>query len=180
MAPSNAKAPAVFLDRDGTLMRDVDYCGDPNKVDVFKGVTEAFGKLKDHGYKLLIITNQSGIARGLFSEEQYRTVEREVLRQIGEGLIDATYFCPHHPDDDCKCRKPSPEMVLLAAREHNVDLGRSFFIGDKPSDLNCGRNAGVKTILVCTGYGKDTDEDLADFVAKDLNEAADIIVSAAP
>lgn len=172
-------APAVFLDRDGTLMQDVDYCDDPKDVHVFEGVSEALRKLKQRGYKLIVITNQSGIGRGLFNEQQYRAVENEVARQIGDDLLDATYFCPHLPNDGCKCRKPSPEMVLRAARDQDVDLTRSFFIGDKPSDLECGRNAGMKTVLVKTGYGKDTDESLADFVAENLNAAVEVILDEA-
>jgi D-glycero-D-manno-heptose 1,7-bisphosphate phosphatase len=171
-------SPAVFLDRDGTLMRDVDYCGDIKDVAVFEGVPAALRKLNECEYKLVVITNQSGIARGYFTEEQYRAVEAEVSRQIGDGLIDATYFCPHLPENDCKCRKPSPEMIFQAARDHGIDLARSFFIGDKKSDLQCGRAAGVKTILVRTGYGKKTDHALADFVARDLNHAADMILEA--
>ncbi|MEP6602423.1 MAG: HAD family hydrolase [Spartobacteria bacterium] len=168
---------AVFLDRDGTLMRDVDYCGNPEDVDLIDGVPEALRKLKARGYKLIVITNQSGIGRGFFDANQYRKVEAELARQIGEGVIDATYYCPHRPEDDCKCRKPSPQMILDAARDHDVDLARSFFVGDKDSDLNCGRNAGLKTVLVQIGYGKDADESLADFIAADLGEAAEKILS---
>jgi D-glycero-D-manno-heptose 1,7-bisphosphate phosphatase len=171
---------AVFLDRDGTIMRDVDYCGDPKDVDVFDGVRASLRKLKNRGYKVFVITNQSGIARGYFTEEQYRAVEREVLRHVGEDLIDATYMCPDKPNSGSKRRKPSPEMILEAARHHHVDLVRSFFIGDKESDIECGRNAGVKTILVRTGYGKKTDEALADFVARDFIEAADVILRTTP
>ena len=167
---------AVFLDRDGTLMEDVDYCGNPKDVRVFSPVPEALRKLKQRGYKLFIITNQSGIGRGHFTEKEYGAVEREVARQIGDGLIDATYLCPHRPEEGCKCRKGSPEMVFRATRDHDVDLSRSYFIGDKESDMDCGRNAGLKTILVQTGYGKETNEKLADFVALDLAEAARIIV----
>ena len=176
MTSSKGKWPAVFLDRDGTLMRDVDYCGDPKEVKLLPGVPKALRQLKGLGYKLIVITNQSGIGRGLFNEQQYRAVEAELARQIGNEVIDATYFCPHLPEDGCNCRKPSPEMILQAAREHNVDLAGSFFVGDKASDIECGRNAGVKTILVRTGYGRDTNERRADFVAKDLNEAADLIL----
>ncbi|MDB6148411.1 MAG: D-alpha,beta-D-heptose 1,7-bisphosphate phosphatase, partial [Spartobacteria bacterium] len=142
---ADKSSPAVFLDRDGTLMRDVDYCGDPKDVDMFAGAAEALRKLKDHGYKIIVITNQSGIGRGYFDETQYRAVEAEVSRQIGAAVIDATYFCPHLPDDGCECRKPSAEMIFRAARQHDVDLKRSFFVGDKESDIECGRNAGVKT-----------------------------------
>jgi histidinol-phosphate phosphatase family protein len=171
-------SPAVFLDRDGTLMRDVDYCGDPKDVDTFAGAAEALRKLKDHGYKIIVITNQSGIGRGYFDETQYRAVEAEVSRQIGAGVIDATYFCPHLPDDDCDCRKPSAEMIFRATRQHGVDLNRSFFVGDKESDIECGRNAGVKTVLVQTGYGKEADAQLANFGARDVNHAAELILHA--
>ncbi|MEY2486870.1 MAG: D-glycero-D-manno-heptose 1,7-bisphosphate phosphatase [Verrucomicrobiota bacterium] len=171
------KSAAVFLDRDGTIMRDVDYCGDPKNVEVFNNASPTLRKLKERGYKLIVITNQSGIGRGYFSEAEYRAVEDEVARQVGDNLIDATYYCPHLPADGCKCRKPSAEMVLSAAREHAIDLSRSFFIGDKKSDIECGRRAGVKTVLVKTGYGKDTDHRLADLVASDLAEAADMILN---
>jgi D-glycero-D-manno-heptose 1,7-bisphosphate phosphatase len=167
---------AVFLDRDGTLMRDVDYCDDPKEVHMFPGASEALGKLREHGYKIFIVTNQSGIARGYFSEEQYRAVEREVCRQLGEDLIDATYFCPHRPDQACDCRKPAPGLVLRASSEHHLDLRRSFFIGDKDSDMQCGRSAGVKTILVQTGYGEVADAGAADFVVPDIAGAANLII----
>jgi D-glycero-D-manno-heptose 1,7-bisphosphate phosphatase len=167
---------AVFLDRDGTIMRDVDYCGDPKDVEVFGGATEALRMLKDRGYKLFIITNQSGIGRGYFTDEQYRAVEGEVLRQLGNDLIDATYYCPHGPDSICGCRKPEPGLVSQAAHDYNLDLTRSFFVGDKDSDIQCGQHAGVKTILVHTGYGQYADQSAADFVASDLSHAADIIL----
>jgi D,D-heptose 1,7-bisphosphate phosphatase len=173
-------SPAVFLDRDGTLMRDVDYCGDPKDVDVFEGASETLRELKQRGYKLFVITNQSGIGRGYFTERQYRKVEAEVLRQLGGGLIEATYFCPHVPDHGCNCRKPAAEMVFSAAREHGLDLARSFFIGDKESDMGCGRNANVKTILVHTGYGEEADHSIAEYVAKDLTEASQIILHTIP
>lgn len=159
-------------------MRDVDYCGDPKNVHVFENAPVALRRLKDRGYKLIVITNQSGIGRGYFTDTQYHAVEREVARQIGGDLIDATYYCPHLPTDRCKCRKPSPEMILQAARDHNVDLSGSFLVGDKTSDVESGRNAGVKTVLVRTGYGEATDAGRADLVANDLPEAAEIILKA--
>ena len=171
-----ARNPAVFLDRDGTLMHDVGYCGDPKEVSLVDGVPEALRKLKEAGYRLIVVTNQSGIGRGYFDETQYRAVDTEVSRQIGKNIIDATYHCPHLPNDGCTCRKPSPEMVLQAARQHDVDLCSSFYVGDKKSDIECGRNAGLKTILVRTGYGKETDGKLADFVADDFKAATDIIL----
>jgi len=173
---TKASNPAIFLDRDGTLMRDVDYCGAVEDVHVFEDAPAALRRLKDAGYRLLVITNQSGIGRGYFNEQQYRAVEAELSRQLGESLIDATYYCPHLPENNCKCRKPSPEMVVRAAKEQGIDLSRSYFVGDKRSDIECGRNAGTKTILVRTGYGKEIDPGLADFVAEGLTGAADLIL----
>lgn len=169
--------PAVFFDRDGTLMEDVDYCGDPRDVRVFAGAREALQRLKSGGFRLIVITNQSGIGRGYFSEEDYRAVDRELMRQLGD-VIDASYHCPHSPDDKCTCRKPSAELILRAEREHDLDLARSFFVGDKATDLECGGNAGVRTLLVRTCYGATTDESLANFVADDLREAAEVILRA--
>src|SRR3954471_19961172 len=126
MTDADQKSPAVFVDRDGTIMRDVDYCGDPADVELLDGVSEALLDLKSHGFKIVVITNQSGIGRGYFDEKQYREIEAEVDRQIGKDVIDATYYCPHLPEDGCKCRKPSPEMIFQAARDHHVDLPKSF------------------------------------------------------
>src|SRR6185295_3629766 len=146
-------------------------------VHVFEQASIALRRLKDAGYRLFVITNQSGIGRRYFNQQQYGAVEAEVARQLGGNLIDATYHCPHLPEDNCKCRKPSPEMVVRAAEEHGIDLARSYFIGDKRSDIECGRNAGIKTVLVRTGYGKETDPALADIVAEDLRQAADLILA---
>ena len=165
------------MDRDGTLMTDVDYCGQPANVRVFGDAPEALRRLKDASYKLVVITNQSGIGRGYFTEEQYRAVEAEVARQVGNGLLDATYYCPHVPADRCKCRKPSTDMVVRAAHDYDLDLSRSFFVGDKQSDIDCGRNAGVRTILVRTGYGSAANVKNADFVAEDLLDATDRILA---
>jgi D-glycero-D-manno-heptose 1,7-bisphosphate phosphatase len=176
MISSDEKSRAVFLDRDGTIMHDADYCSDPKQVHVFEGTPEALRRLKRKGYKLIIITNQSGIGRGFFTLEQYRAVETEVLRQLGPGLIDATYFCPDTPEQPSKCRKPAPGMILEAARDHHVDLARSFLVGDKEIDAECGRNAGVRTIRVRTGFDKMTDGSSANWIAEDLPAAANLIV----
>lgn len=172
----DALSPAVFVDRDGTIMQDADYCSDPKQVQIFAGVPGALGRLKSKGFKLIIITNQSGIGRGLFTVEQYRAVEAEVLRQLGDGLIDATYFCPDVPGQHSSCRKPAPGMIVQATREHRIDLSRSFFIGDKEIDAECGRNAGVRTIRVQTGLAPDTHGSAADWVAHDMVAAAKIII----
>jgi len=173
----NESAAAVFVDRDGTIIHDADYLSDPKQVQIFPGVPEALRRLKSKRFKLIIITNQSGIGRGLFTIDQYRAVEEEVLRQLGDGLIDATYFCPDVPGQLSKCRKPSPGMILQAQREHRVDLARSFFIGDKEIDAQCGHNAGVHTIRVQTGFDRDTSGSIADWVAADVPAAVEIILN---
>ena len=159
-------------------MRDVDYCGDPAQVEVFPDAASALGRLKARGYKLIIVTNQSGIGRGYFSENDYRAVEWEFLHQLGEGLIDATYFCPDLPEANSPRRKPAPGMILEAQRDHRLDLARSYFVGDKASDIECGRNAGVRTILVQTGYGAHEANCQADWTARDLTHAAEMILGA--
>jgi D-glycero-D-manno-heptose 1,7-bisphosphate phosphatase len=177
---ANQLSAAVFVDRDGTVMEDADYCSDPSQVKIFPGVPEALRRLKSKGFKLIIITNQSGIGRGIFTVEQYRTVEADVLRQLGDGLIDATYFCPDVPGQQSSRRKPSPGMILQAQEEHQIDLARSFFIGDKEIDVECGRNAGVRTIFVQTGPHRDATGIAADWIVKDLPAAADIILNTKP
>jgi D-glycero-D-manno-heptose 1,7-bisphosphate phosphatase len=173
---SDALSPAVFIDRDGTIMQDADYCSDPQQVKIFPGVAEALKRLKSKGFKIIIITNQSGIGRGFFTIEQYRAVEAEVLRQLGDSQIDATYFCPDIPGESSSCRKPAPGMILEAVREHQIDLTRSFFVGDKEIDAECGRNAGVRTIRVRTGFDRETSGSTADWIAEDLPAATQIIL----
>ncbi|MBA3962905.1 MAG: HAD family hydrolase [Chthoniobacterales bacterium] len=177
MIVPNESVPAVFLDRDGTLMEEVNYCSDPKQVKVFPGVPGALERMKARGYKLIVISNQAGIGRGYFTEEQYRAVEAELARAILPATLDATYFCPDHPDRPTNRRKPAPGMVLEAQRDHRIDLARSFFIGDKAIDIECGRNAGVRTILVKTGYGANEHaQSGANWIAEDLREAAAIVL----
>src|SRR5437016_9715816 len=130
----DALSPAVFIDRDGTIMEDCVYCSDPKNVKIFPGVPEALQRLKSNGFKLIIITNQSGIGRGLFTVEQYRAVEAEVLRQLGVGLIDATYFCPDVPGQHSSGRKPAPRKIVEPTRELHIDLALPFSIGHKYID----------------------------------------------
>jgi D-glycero-D-manno-heptose 1,7-bisphosphate phosphatase len=165
---------AIFLDRDGTLMEEVHYCADPATVKVYPGVSGALRSLKNAGFLLFIVTNQSGIGRGIVTEAQYRAVEAELLRQLGDGLIDGSYFCADAPGVASRRRKPEPGMILEAA-EFAVDLSRSFLIGDKRSDVECGRRAGAVTIQVMTGYGREQ-KCSADFTARDLAEAAAIVL----
>lgn len=174
--PPNESAAAVFLDRDGTIMREVSYCADPKQVEIFPGVPEALQRLRAHGFKLIVITNQSGIGRGYFSEQQYRLVEAEVARAILPATLDATYFCPDDPAHATARRKPAPGMILEAQRDHHLNLARSFFIGDKAIDVECGRNAGLRTILVQTGYGAQETAAKPDWIARDFSAAAGIIL----
>ena len=167
---------AVFFDRDGTLMAEAHYCGDPEQVRVYAGVSEGLRRLKEAGFRTLIVTNQSGIGRGLITEAQYRSVQAELIAQIGEGLIDASYFCPDAPGKPSRCRKPEPGMVLDAAAEFDIDLAGSFVVGDKAADVECGRRAGVRTILVLTGYGAEQDCS-PDFRAADVAAAIDIVLN---
>jgi D-glycero-D-manno-heptose 1,7-bisphosphate phosphatase len=178
MTSIKARSPAIFLDRDGTIMHDADYCSRSDQVRIFAGVAITLRRLKKAGYKIIVITNQSGIGRGFFTEQDYRAVEAEVLRQLGNGLIDATYFCPDVPGQPSEHRKPAPGMVLQAAREHDVDLSRSFLIGDKEIDTECAHNAGVRSIRVRTGFDKATSGSRAEWVAEDLPAAAEIILKA--
>lgn len=177
MIDMNRYNAAVFLDRDGTLMEEVDYCSDPEKVCLIEGTSDALGRLKKAGFLNVIVTNQSGIGRGYFTEEQYCAVHQELLRQIGPGLIDAAYHCPDTPELASQRRKPAPGMLLEAARELHIDLSRSFVIGDKTSDVECGRNAGVRTVLVQTGYGKDQAGCSPDALVRDINAAVEFILS---
>ena len=173
-------SPAVFLDRDGTIMEDTDYCSDPKDVRIFPGARDGLRRLKSQGFKLIIITNQSGIGRGRFTLEQYRAVEAEVSQQLGDDLIDATYYCPDSPGQPSNCRKPAPGMVIQAAQDYKIDLSRSFFIGDKEIDVECGHNAGVSAIRVRTGTQRDVTGSNADWLADDLSAAVQIILNTKP
>ncbi|MEO6054504.1 MAG: HAD family hydrolase [Chthoniobacterales bacterium] len=166
---------AVFLDRDGTLMEEVHYCKDPALVRVFPGVASALRALRVTGWKCIVITNQSGIGRGLITEAEYHAVDEELQRQL-DGLIDATYFCPDTPDKPSARRKPEPGMLLEAASDLALDLKASFFIGDKEADIACGKAVGCRTILVQTGYGANYAGSPPDFTVPDLVDAASLIL----
>jgi histidinol-phosphate phosphatase family protein len=169
--------PAVFLDRDGTLMVDVDYPREPNDVRVFSDVPASLKRLRDAGFANVIITNQSGIGRGLLTEQQYRAVHERLLTSIGDELITATYYCPDPPGPNALRRKPLPAMVYEAAHDLDLDLARSWFVGDKASDIECGRSAGLRAILVLTGKSTAANPEAgAAYVAKDFATAAQFIL----
>lgn len=179
---------AVFLDRDGTLNEDPGYLGDPSKVKLFPGTGKALSSLKDRlHFKFIVISNQSGIARGLITEDDVAAVDLKIneLLKPDNVQIDAFYFCPHHPDfssqEEIECRKPSPSLVFRAAEDFNIELNGSYFIGDSPSDILCGINAGLKTLLVKTGYGVESISVLQkqnifpSFVAENITDACNLI-----
>ena len=179
---------AVFLDRDGTLNEDPGYLGEPGQVKLFPGTGEALSILKnDFNFRLIVISNQSGIARGLLTREKVDSVNSKINELLSQNnvSIDAFYYCPFHPDfsseEECRCRKPSPKLIFDAQKDLSIDLSRSYFIGDTIADIECGINAGLKTVLVKTGYGVDSfsilqkQNKFPTFVAENIKEACNFI-----
>jgi len=170
--------PAVFLDRDGTIIQEKNYLDNPDGVVLIPGAVEALKLLRGAGFALVVVTNQSGIARGLYSLDQYWSVAARVEDLLGESgvVLDATEFCPHHPEIDgpCDCRKPGTGMYRTAARALELDLSRSYFVGDRIKDVLPARALGGVGILVRTGYGAlEADRLDGDVVVKnDLLDAA--------
>ena len=175
--------PAVFLDRDGTLIQEAHYLADPDHVRLVPGAVGALERLRAAGYALVLVTNQSGIARGIYSAEDYHAVAarlEEVLEQSGVPL-DGTYYCMHHPDysGPCACRKPGTEMYLCAALELGLDPAASWYVGDKVTDVLPAKALGGKGVLVRTGYGQEQERHLPVGVAAvdDLAQAAALILA---
>ncbi|MEQ1860512.1 MAG: HAD family hydrolase [Chthoniobacteraceae bacterium] len=169
-------SPAVFLDRDGTLIEDVRYCKDPALVRVLPGVVVALRQLREAGFLTVIITNQSAIGRGWMTVADYEAVHARTMELIGPGLLDAAYFCSDAPEVASTHRKPATGMVLDAERDLGIDLARSWFVGDKRADVQCGHAAGTRSIFVLCGQGTREDGAAADFIARDLAEAAEFIL----
>ncbi|NIJ38724.1 D-glycero-D-manno-heptose 1,7-bisphosphate phosphatase [Sphingopyxis panaciterrae] len=145
---------ALFLDRDGVLNVDHGYVFQARDFDLIDGVLDALRAAADRGYELIIVTNQSGIGRGYFSQADYDLLEVHMRGLFAaEGIpLAAIYHCPHHPNAGCACRKPQPGMILQAAHEHGIDLASSILIGDKPSDADAGRAAKVGRIELVTAH----------------------------
>ncbi len=154
--------PALFLDRDGVIIENrANYVRSWVDVEIYPQALEALALLKDSPYKIIIVTNQSGVGRGLFSLEVAQQINEQLVKMIeaANGRINATYLCPHAPWAGCPCRKPQPGMLLQAAQEHNLDLNRSIMIGDALTDLDAGLAAGVaQTILLRTGRGQEQNQ----------------------
>lgn len=189
------KNAAIFLDRDGTINEEVGYLDSPDKLAIFPSAFEAVRLINQSGRKTIVVTNQAGIARGLFGEglvEEIHQILQAVFRKKG-ALIDAFYYCPHHPTEGappyrqtCDCRKPAPGLFLRAARDLNLDLSASWMIGDRYNDMEAAHRAGAKGILVKTGYGADaiagagpdgeTPAGKPDLIADDILQAVHMIL----
>ena len=188
---------AVFLDRDGVICEDVNYMKNPSQFKLIPGVGSAISLLNDIGLKVVVVSNQSGVARGYLTEDDVKKVNQKMVNELGGSChIDAIYYCPHHPEmgskaykKECDCRKPNPGMLKFAAQDLNLDLERSFIIGDKMDDILTGYRVGCETILVLTGKGRDELEAYTkpnkqlpknwiklDYIASDLSEAVLIIL----
>ena len=177
--------PAVFLDRDGTIAEEVGYLNHISRFRMFPFAADAIRRLNEASLPVMVVTNQSGVGRGYFPEALVDEVHELMTKQLtaAGARLDAIYYCPHTSDEDCESRKPKPGMLERAAREHALDLKRSFVVGDRSADIELARNAGARGILVRTGYGEG---ELAwhvpkwikqpDYVAQTLTEAADWIL----
>ncbi len=182
---------AVFLDRDGTINEEMGYINHVSRFRLFAFVPQAVKIIKDAGFKIIVVTNQSGVARGYFDEELVWEIHKKLVEDLekSSARIDGIYYCPHHPQEgrgkykkDCPCRKPKTGMIDLAVKEHQIDLSRSYMVGDRYKDILFAKEAGLKPIFVKTGYGigeysfqrnKWKAEPL--FVAENLLEAAEFI-----
>lgn len=179
--------PAVFLDRDGTLNEEMGYINHIDRFRLLPRTAEAIRLLNQRGIKVVVITNQSGVARGYFPESLIEEVHRKMVEELNKqgAHLDGIYYCPHHPEvgeapyrQRCRCRKPETGLVEKAVEDLEIDCSRSYAIGDRCQDIEFGRRIGARTILVLTGYGKGEWEYLRrgwrtkpDFVAEDLYEA---------
>jgi len=175
------KRTAVLLDRDGTINEDADYLSDPSGVALIDGAAKAIRLLNERGVKVAVLTNQSGVGRGFFTERDVDAVNarlEELLAAEGAS-VDAIYHCPHSPDDGCQCRKPGTAMAMQAAKELGLELETAYMVGDKSSDMALARAIDAKGVLVLTGKGEKEAASLSvppDFIAKDLLEAVEWIL----
>ena len=185
MPESFSNRPGVFLDRDGTIAEEVGYLNHASRFRMFPFAADAIRRLNAAGLPVIVVTNQSGVGRGYFPESLVHTVNNLMTQELekASAKLDSIYYCPHISAEKCACRKPNTGMLERAAREHSLDLRRSFVVGDRHGDVELARNAHARSVLVRTGYGEG---ELAwhaakwpvqpDFVAADLAEAADWIL----
>jgi D-glycero-D-manno-heptose 1,7-bisphosphate phosphatase len=185
LAEATSLRPAVFLDRDGTIAEEVGYLDHISRFRMFPSAAQAIRRLNVAKLPVIVITNQSGVARGYFPESLITAVHELMTTQLAEegAHVDALYYCPHKEDDACGCRKPKPGMLERAAHEHSLDLRRSFVVGDRYGDIELAHGIGARAILVRTGYGAGEMQGHSakwpappDYVAENLAEAADWIL----
>ncbi len=181
---------AVFLDRDGTIVEDVGYLHERDKIKFLPGASKAIKLLNENGFRVVVTTNQAGVARGYFTEETVREINRYIQESLAKerAFIDMVYYCPHHIEGiieeyrkECYYRKPNPGMIEKAVREIGIDLENSFVIGDKISDIEAGRRAGCRTILLVEEDPPNNDKEnavISDHTAPDLYEAVKWLVEA--
>lgn len=180
-APGEA-APVLFIDRDGTLIEHVEYLYETEKVKPIQGAMEALKKATDRGFKIVIVTNQPGIGLGYFTKEDYFRVNKQLLKFASEAgaLIDKVYACPHSKSEKCRCRKPDTALFERAGGELRIDLTRSWMIGDTTTDIQFGKNIGVRTVLVRTGHGGGDElyDAKPDYTVKSMKEAVEVVLGA--
>jgi D-glycero-D-manno-heptose 1,7-bisphosphate phosphatase len=190
------KRPAVFIDRDGTISEEVGYINHASRFNLFPYAAQAIKHLNDNDWLAIVITNQAGVARGYFSEDLVQEIHSAMTKELESSgaKLDAVYYCAHHPSVgeppyrfDCDCRKPKPGLIARAAQEFNIDLAASWMVGDRYSDVELARNAGVNSMFVMSGYGRGEWEhqranwkNQPDLVADDLLEAVRVIVAKDP
>jgi D-glycero-D-manno-heptose 1,7-bisphosphate phosphatase len=184
----NLLRPAVFLDRDGTICEEMGYVNHIDRLQIFPYAAEAIRHLNEAQIPVVVITNQSGIARGIFPESLVHQIHKKMIAELASGgaWIDAIYFCPHKKEDACDCCKPKPGLLERAANEHGLDLPASWMVGDRYADVEMAHRGGARGILVMTGYGRGEYElhrakwpKLPDALADNLTEAVRLIVNGA-
>lgn len=177
---SSKQSPAVFLDRDGTINEEILYLHDPREYKLCPNAIEGIQKFQNMGYRIVVISNQPGIGMGYYTKQDFYAVNRKMLQAFSKAgiLVDKIYFCPHSKSEKCDCRKPNQALVQRAKEELNVDLNKSVFIGDKTSDMETGRRAGMTAILVRTGFKGEDGEypGKPDYHAEDLLDAAEWVL----
>jgi len=176
------KYKLVLLDRDGTIIVNKHYLSDPDKIEFLPGALEGLKLLSEAGIRLVIVSNQSGVGRGYFTEKEVNRVNERLVNLLKNEEIDIlnVLYCPHSPENNCECRKPKPGMILRALNDSDISKDNAIIIGDSRADIEAGKKAGIDSILVRTGYGKEVEKELGSerlFVADNLLEAADIILN---
>ncbi len=168
------KRPAIFIDRDGTLVKEVNFLSRVEDLRIFDFSKGAVWSLKDAGFLIIVVTNQSGIGRGIYTEADMHLIHKQIQVEL-DGGVDGFYFCPHLPTDGCECRKPNLGMINSARADFDIDMDGSWMIGDKKIDVETGVNAGIRTAMVLTGYGEKHQASLespATVLASDFGDVA--------